>query len=327
MTRAQAPPRPDGSDDALLVIVGGLAAAAVGGHWLVGNVAALIGRGRFLRASLGDAAQRARRAFRSTPPTLALPGTSQLGSNLPGPVLYWLATALVLLLAATVAAVVVHRLGSHRHEPPDKRRRLGVETQARLATARSSTPADPPAGTRPFRAGPVGPAVPLHRGGDRARAPMRARGRGSVRAFAIRQDDRPGGRGRGMGGPGRGVVSQDRPAPGHGGEPRAARGGQGVRSPRHDRHAVGELEPAPSRSGLAGALAAAQVLARAGAEEAPNDRFWRGQAEQLIAAMLWTAANTEGHTMRNVVRWVLELDRPQGDDGGTLAAARPPSDR
>ena len=77
--------------------------------------------------------------------------------------------------------------------------------------------------------------------------------------------------------------------------------------------------PLRAASDLAGALAAAQVLARAGADEAPNDRFWRGQAEQLIAAMLWTAANTDGHTMRNVVRWVLELDRPQGDDGGTLA--------
>ncbi len=35
--------------------------------------------------------------------------------------------------------------------------------------------------------------------------------------------------------------------------------------------------------------------------------------------MLWTAANTEGHTMRHVVRWVLEMDRPDGDNAGTLA--------
>jgi len=61
------------------------------------------------------------------------------------------------------------------------------------------------------------------------------------------------------------------------------------------------------------------VLARSGADEGPNDRFWRGQAEQLIAAMLWTAANTKGHTMRNVVKWVLELDRPADNSGGTLA--------
>lgn len=61
------------------------------------------------------------------------------------------------------------------------------------------------------------------------------------------------------------------------------------------------------------------MLARGGGDEGPNDRFWRGQAEQLIAAMLWTAANTKGHTMRNVVKWVLELDRPADDSGGTLA--------
>ena len=51
----------------------------------------------------------------------------------------------------------------------------------------------------------------------------------------------------------------------------------------------------------------------------PGDRFWRGQAEQLLAAMLYTAANTDGHTMRHVVRWVLDLDRPGDDNGGTLA--------
>lgn len=39
----------------------------------------------------------------------------------------------------------------------------------------------------------------------------------------------------------------------------------------------------------------------------------------VVGAMFWTAANTEGHDVGHVVRWVLELDRPQGDSGGTLA--------
>ncbi|MDQ3690882.1 MAG: type IV secretory system conjugative DNA transfer family protein, partial [Chloroflexota bacterium] len=77
--------------------------------------------------------------------------------------------------------------------------------------------------------------------------------------------------------------------------------------------------PLRAAHGLKGAMAAAQMLARSGADEGPNDRFWRGQAEQLIAAMLWTAANTEGHSMRNVVKWVLDLDRPGGDSASTLA--------
>jgi type IV secretion system protein VirD4 len=61
------------------------------------------------------------------------------------------------------------------------------------------------------------------------------------------------------------------------------------------------------------------MLARNGVEEGPNDRFWRGQAEQLIAAMLWTAANTEGQSMSSVVKWILDLDRPGDDRASTLA--------
>jgi len=77
--------------------------------------------------------------------------------------------------------------------------------------------------------------------------------------------------------------------------------------------------PLRAAKSLPGALAAAQLLVSAGDDDGPSDRFWRGQAEQLIAAMLWTAANTEGHTMRNVVRWVVEMDRPEGDNTGTLS--------
>lgn len=72
---------------------------------------------------------------------------------------------------------------------------------------------------------------------------------------------------------------------------------------------------------LSGAVAAAAILARTGADDTtPGDKFWRGQAEQLLAGMLFTAANTDGHTMRHVVRWVLDLDRPGDAAGpGTLA--------
>ena len=77
--------------------------------------------------------------------------------------------------------------------------------------------------------------------------------------------------------------------------------------------------PLHSARSLNGALAAAQTLARAG-DPGPHEAFWRGQAEQLLAGMLWTAANTNGRTMRDVVKWVLDLDRP-GDNAnaGQLA--------
>ncbi|MDQ6840502.1 MAG: TraM recognition domain-containing protein [Actinomycetota bacterium] len=77
--------------------------------------------------------------------------------------------------------------------------------------------------------------------------------------------------------------------------------------------------PLAASSDLRGALAAAQILARASGDGPVNDKFWRGQAEQLIACMLWTAANTEDHSMANVVKWVMELDRPGDDSGGTVA--------
>ena len=77
--------------------------------------------------------------------------------------------------------------------------------------------------------------------------------------------------------------------------------------------------PLRAARNLEGAKAAASLLAHTHAEASPNDTFWRGQAEQLLAAMLWTAANTEGHTMRKVVKWVLELDRPGDGNNGTLA--------
>jgi len=66
---------------------------------------------------------------------------------------------------------------------------------------------------------------------------------------------------------------------------------------------------------LPGAMAAAQMLAHSGARGETQHQFWQGQAEQLLAAMLWTAANTENHSMRHVVKWVLELDRPGEGDG------------
>lgn len=52
-------------------------------------------------------------------------------SSLPGPVLYWVSAVVVIAVLAVGAAVLV-RMG-RRHEPVNQRRRVGVETQARLA--------------------------------------------------------------------------------------------------------------------------------------------------------------------------------------------------
>jgi type IV secretion system protein VirD4 len=320
MTRPQAPPRRDGSDDTIFLLVVGAVATATGGHWLVGNLAALVGRGRLLRAGLGEALGALTR-LPSHPGEPRLAWDEPARSNLPGPVIYWLAVVLVVLPTLTLATVLMQRLGSHRHEPPDKRRRLGVETQARLATTRDLRPLitrRPEPGR--FVLAPWGRRLLST---ETAAATRGRRGvRGAVAVFGPSQSGKTTGLIEGVrawAGPA--IVSSVKT--------------DLLRATVQHRGQRGEIKvfdplgvtgtpsaswsPLRAASDLAGALAAAQVLARTGAEEAPSDRFWRGQAEQLIAAMLWTAANTEGHTMRNVVRWVLELDRPQGDAAGTLA--------
>lgn len=319
MTRPQTPPRRDASDDTMFMLVVGAAASAAGGHWIIGNVAALIGRGRLLHAGLGAAlAALARLPGHASDPRLAWDEPAR--SNLPGPVIYWLAVALVVVLAIALAAVLIRRLGSNRHESPDKRRRLGVDTQARLATTRDLRlvlTRHPEPGR--FVLARWGRNVLSTEG-----ASLRGRRgvRGAVAVFGPSQSGKTTGLIDGVGAwVGPAIVSSVKT--------------DLLRATVTDREQRGEIKvfdplavtglpsanwsPLRAASDLAGALAAAQVLARAGADEAPNDRFWRGQAEQLIAAMLWTAANTEGQTMSNVVRWVLELDRPQGDAGGTLA--------
>jgi type IV secretion system protein VirD4 len=319
MSRPQAPPRRDSSDDTMMVLAVGAAAMAAGGHWVIGNLASLIGSGRPLRAGLGDALSALTRLpSHARDPRLAWDEPAR--SNLPGPVVYWLAVALVVALAVVLATAMLRRLGSHRHEPPDKRRRLGVETQARLATTRDLRPL--------LTRQPEPGRFVLARWGRRflsTEGPSdhgRRGVRGAVAVFGPSQSGKTTGMIDGVGAwAGPAIVSSVKT--------------DLLRATVQNRAQRGEIKvfdplgvsgtpsaswsPLRAASDLAGALAAAQVLARAGAEEAPNDRFWRGQAEQLIAAMLWTAANTERHTMRNVVRWVLELDRPQGDAGGTLA--------
>jgi type IV secretion system protein VirD4 len=69
-----------------------LGTAAIG-NWVVGNLAALLGRGRFLHASLGQALA----ALVKLPKHLDDPRLAwapKLASNLPGPVVYWLSVPL-----------------------------------------------------------------------------------------------------------------------------------------------------------------------------------------------------------------------------------------
>ena len=307
----------DGQDPFPWVILG--LGALPAAHWVIGQTAALLGRGHLLRASLSDALT----ALLGLPQHLGDPRQAwpaSAAAQLPGPVVYWLAAALVLGAVAAGSAAAVARLGRRRHEPVDRRRRLGVQAQARLATTRDLRPvlAHRPQPGR-FVLGRWGRRVLC----TEAAAYRGRRGvRGAVALFGPSQSGKTTGLIAGLQAwHGPAIVSSVK--------------ADLMRASVEQRRRLGEVKvfdplgvtglpsakwsPLRAATTLAGAQAASQILARADGEDSTNDRFWRTQAQQLLAAMLWVAANTDGHTMRHVVQWVLNLDRPSSDDRGTLA--------
>jgi type IV secretion system protein VirD4 len=315
-----APARRDSDGVDLLAAAFGIALGVIAvGHWLVGNLAAILGRGRLLHASLGQALT----ALTRLPDHASDPRQAwgPLAADLPGPVAYWTSAAIVVGTLLTIAVLIAAHL-TGRHQPVDKRRRLGIDTQPRLATTRDLRPLL----TREPEAGRLVVScygrryVSTEGPGTRSRRGVR----GAVAIFGPSQSGKTTGLISGVNAwHGAAVISSVKTD--------LLRATLANRSDRGEVKVFDPLgtsgidtatwSPLRAARSLKGALAAAQTLARAGADDGPQDRFWKGQAEQLIAAMLWTAANTERHTMRHVVKWVLDLDRPgEGTgSGGTLA--------
>ncbi|GAC1537448.1 MAG: hypothetical protein NVS3B12_21470 [Acidimicrobiales bacterium] len=307
-----------GLDEVLFVAGVAVAGVVAVGHWLAANLAALLG-GHTLHAGIGQAlVAAAHLPAHANNPRQAWPPAD--AARLPGPVLYWACVAVVIIAIGTVAGLVMVKIGGRRREPVDERTRLGVSAQARLARTADLRPL--------LTGGPEPGRFLLARWGRRWLATEGAahRGRrgvkGAVAVFGPTQSGKTTGLIAGINAwDGPAIVSSVKT--------------DLYRTTLEARQACGQVKvfdplgvtgvesatwsPLRAAAKLNGALAAAQMLTQAGGDDSPNDRFWRGQAEQLIAAMLWTAANTAGHTMAHVVRWVLELDRPADDGGGTLA--------
>lgn len=313
-------PRDNGPDPLETLAIGALVVFGVVsvGHWLAASLAALVGRQRSLKAGLAESFS----ALRLLPTHWSDPRRAWVepaASNLPGPVLYWL--SVVVVLAAALGALLLWlKYRQRRHEPIDRRRRVGVDAQPRLATTKDLAPLlgrEPEAGR--FVLGRWGRRVLMTEGET-------FRGRRGVRGAVLLFGPSQSGKTTRLiesvnAWDGPAVVSSVKT--------------DLMRATLERRRAIGEVKvfdpigisgmpcatwsPLRVAKSLPGALAAAQLLARAGGDDGPSDRFWRGQAEQLIAAMLWVAANTKGHSMRNVVRWVVEMDRPDGEDTGTLS--------
>lgn len=303
-----------------IAVAAAVAFVGAGGHWLAANLAVLLTRGEPLDGGLVDSFHALTR-LPNTPgdPKLAWEGPA--ADQLPGPILYWLSVALVVATALGIAIVALRYRWGREQAGPDKRTRLGVETQARFAKT---------ADLRPL----------LIRRPEKGRFVL---GRWGRRYLAT--EGTHSGRQRGV----RGAVaicgpSQSGKTTGLIDSVRLWDGPAVISSVKADilhatieqRSKVGEVKvfdplgitghesaqwtPLDGVRTIADAVRAAGMLVRAGGPEPTgNDRFWRGQAEQLLAGMLWTAANTDGHTMAHVVRWVLELDIPGDDKPGTLA--------
>jgi type IV secretion system protein VirD4 len=304
---------------AVAIVAVGILWIFVGGAWLAARVTG---------TSLGVAGQQAIEVIARVPehwtnPAAAWPEPAR--SRLPGPVLYWLCTA-----SAAAPLVLVGwwwaRRERRRRLGLEKRIRLGVDAEARMATLADIAPivvSGPEPGRmilghvhgrlvatenpapRPTRAiqqgrpptyrparGAVCVVGPSQSGKSALLVPAILDWQGAVLASSVKVD----------------LIDET----------------YGWRSTRgecrvYDPCRVTGLTPA-SWSPLRGAetwigaqRAAHAVRSCAPVSTGPNATFFDGQMEQLLAGYFWVAAHY-GYGMRDVVRWIATEDSP-GDSG------------
>lgn len=265
------------------------------------------------------------------PSNLRQPGRAwppAIAERLPGPVAYWSATTASTLFVVVVGAWLWSRWAARLG--PDRRRRLGVDTEARLGSARDLAPL--------VVSGPVPGRMILGAVGRRlvATEDRRAAAARSRRGRA-RQGDRSA---VAVIGPARcgktantvsGILEWDGPAI--------------LSSVKSDllaatlarRSRTGEVRvfdptgstglttagwsPLRDSATVTGAQKAARALADAGPRSgADNLDFFSVMAEQLLWPLLFSAA-AGGRTMADVVRWVLAQDGPGDDRPSEVIAA------
>jgi type IV secretion system protein VirD4 len=313
--------RPDPFASLVATVVGLVAAV-----WAGAQLAALaIGNGS-VPANFADATQAALRL----PAVADRPGNAwpaRVADELPPWPVYWLATGAVLVAGASSALWLWTRF---KPTPgPERRRRLGVETESRLASTRDLAPLLVP--------GPVAGRLTLGTVNRRLVATEDRRGAPARRRRARRrQGDRSA---VAVIGPARcgktantisGILEWNGPAI--------------LSSVKSDllgatlarREALGEVRifdptcstglvtagwsPLRDAATLSGAQKAARALVDAGPKAgAENIEFFGAMAEQLLWPMLYAAA-AGGRTMSDVVRWVLGQDRPMDGSPGEVVA-------
>ena len=312
-------PQPMDPIEVLVLAAGVIFVTTFGLTWATAIVAFFLRRGGLLRVDTRTVVSSAKRL----PDHLADPAAAwpePFRSQLPGPILYWLAAVIVVALIGFGVWLVIRIRPAHQ-EAPDRRRRLGVDVQPRLAKA---------ADMKSLVARQSEPnRLVLGRWGRRdllmTEPAMLRRGRGVRGAVAVFGPSQSG-KTTGL------VLSVNE---WHGPAIVSSVKTDLMRNTIEARRLVGDVKvfdpigisgmPCATWSPLRraktqdGALAAAHLLASGTGDEGSTDKFWRQQAEQLLAAMLWIAANTDGYTMRHVVDWVTTLDRPSAEGTGTLS--------
>ncbi|MFN0029704.1 MAG: type IV secretory system conjugative DNA transfer family protein, partial [Acidimicrobiales bacterium] len=332
-----------GGDDwfAIAVVVFGVLAVGV---WCGAQFATLIGSGSWLDASVGDAlGAMVRLPAHGKHPAEAWPVAVR--DSVPGPFIYWPATVLVLAGQLGGGAWVWVRFGSQRVGTA-RRRRLGVDVGARLATQRDLAPLIVP---RPVRgrfilgtvAGRLVATESRH-----AEPTTRRRGRGGGgragdrSAVAVIGPTRSGKTATVVAG----ILDWDGPAI--------------LSSVQNDlfeatvrrRLQLGKVylfdpmrtipDPLPeevercgwsplhSARTVSGAMEAANLLLEAAPSEGvTNANYWSRKGEALLWPMLFAAAVGK-RTMADVVRWLAlqdgnELDPPPEQPGATTKAQDP----
>ena len=325
---AGTPSAATGSDTSTLLIMWGLGVggAAAGAVWAGAQLATLVTRGHTLPAGLAQSfAALVRLPGHGADPASAW--SPELQPLIAGPIAYWACTA-VAVVAVTIIAVVVYRIFARPGVGTDPRRRLGVDTRARLATPRDIAPLVV-AGPQPGR------LIVGRVAGKLVATENRARSAKGGRRRRPRQGDRSG---VAIIGPTRcgktanvisAILEHEGPAILSSVKDdlveatisrRRQLGEVKVFDPTGvSREASAQWSPLRAAGTLTGAQKAARALATTvGVDERGDINFFTDVALDLLWPLLY-AANLSGRTMSDVLRWILSRDQPTKTSRGEVA--------
>lgn len=312
------PRQQDGNDTAIQVaVVAGGALVAL--QWVSAAAASYLTSGQALNADFGDGlAALVRLPKNAEQPADAWPAAA--AAQLPGPFTYWLVTALVHIVAVTIAWKAWSILSANPASI-DQRKRLGVSAQPHIARRRDLRSlavrrpepgryllgrsrgrllaTEPPSGATRRRTTPGAVAVIAPSRSGKTVATIRASNQwqGPAILSSVKRD----------------LIDGTY-------EARAAMGEVRIYDPtRTTGHPSARWTPLHGATTRRGATRAARLLLSAtGHDRTGNGQFWGAQAETLLSALLWIAANTD-QTMGAVASWVSAFDHPTDTDPGAVA--------